>query len=81
MSNSFELLHGPINEVQRLYEVLSDIVINTGGKVHGSQRDKDVKTGFLDLIVYHEVAEGKREEVKRKFEFIKNRPSTSTVTV
>ncbi|HET9773625.1 MAG TPA: hypothetical protein VFP25_01440 [Nitrososphaeraceae archaeon] len=32
MSNSFELLHCPINEVRRLYEVLSDIVINTGGK-------------------------------------------------
>lgn len=41
MSNFFELLHGSINEVQRLYEVLSDIIIDIGGKVHGSQRDKD----------------------------------------
>lgn len=57
------------------------IVIDTGGKVHGSQRDKDVKTGFLDLIFYYEVPEVKREEVKSKFKFIKNRPSTSSVTV
>ena len=41
MSNFFELLYGPINEVQRLYEVLSDIIRDIGGKVHGSQRDKD----------------------------------------
>lgn len=57
------------------------IVIDTGGKVQGSQSDKDDKTGFLDLIFYYEVPEGKREEVKSKFEFIKNRPSTSPVTV
>ena len=28
------------------------IVIDIGEKVQGSQSDKDVKTGFLDLIVY-----------------------------
>jgi hypothetical protein len=66
MSNSFELLQGSITEVQNQYEVLSDIVISNNGKVHGSQRDRDSKTGLLDLLVYYEVPEGKREEVKRK---------------
>jgi hypothetical protein len=47
---------------------LSDIVIvEYGSKVHGSQRDRDPKTGLLDLLVYYEVPLGQREEVKRKF--------------
>ena len=42
MSNSFELLTGPINEIQRKYEILSDIVITEyNGKVNGSQRGQD----------------------------------------
>jgi hypothetical protein len=36
MSNSFELLQGSIAEVQKKYEVLSDIVSEENGKVHGS---------------------------------------------
>ncbi len=60
MSNSFELLQGSIKEVQKQYEVLSDIVIELNGKVHGSQRDRDARTGLLDLLVYYEVPEGKR---------------------
>ncbi len=39
MSNSFELLQGSIAEIQQKYEILSDIVTEYGGKVHGSQRD------------------------------------------
>ena len=81
MSNSFELLYGPINEVQRLYEVLSDIIIDTGGKVHDLQRDRDTRTGLLDLLVYYEVPEGERDELKNKFEFIRNKPSSSTNAV
>jgi len=46
---------------------LSDIVTEYGGKVHGSQRDRDPKTGLIDLLVYYEVPDGKREEVKQKF--------------
>ena len=38
------------------------------GKVHGSQRDRDPKTGLIDLLVYYEVPLGQRDEVKRKFE-------------
>jgi len=69
MSNSFELLTGPINEIQRKYEILSDIVITEfGGKVHGSQRGTDPRTGqLIDLLVYYEVPLGNREDVKQKF--------------
>jgi hypothetical protein len=69
MSNSLELLQGPIVEVQRKYEILSDIVSEANGKVHGSQSHMLVDN-LLALIVYYEVpTEGnKREEVKRKFE-------------
>ena len=69
MSNSFELITGPtVAEVQKKYEILSDIVIvEHGGKVHGSQRDRDPKTGLIDLLVYYEVPLGQRDDVKQKF--------------
>jgi hypothetical protein len=68
MSNSFEYLQGSITEIQKKYEILSDIVTEYGGKVHGSQRDRDPKTGLIDLIVYYEVPLGQRDEVKKKFD-------------
>ena len=68
MSNSFELLTGPIETIQKQYGMLSDIVTEHNGKVHGSQRDRDPKTGLLDLLVYYEVPLGNREEVKRKYQ-------------
>jgi hypothetical protein len=68
MDNSLELLIGTIQNIQKQYEVLSDIVRDLGGKVHGSQRgDRESKTGLIDLMVYYEVPLGQREEVKRKF--------------
>ena len=69
MSNSLELLTGPINEIQKKYEILSDIVITEyNGKVHGSQRGQDPRTGqLIDLLVYYEVPLGNREEVKQRF--------------
>ena len=67
MSNSFELLTGPITDIQKKYEILSDIVSEANGKVHGSQIDMDPKTGLLDLLVYFEVPDGKREECKQRF--------------
>ncbi len=68
MSNSFELLQGPIEIIQKKYEILSDIVITEyNGKVHGSQRDRDPKTGLIDLLVYYEVPEGQREIVKQQY--------------
>jgi hypothetical protein len=68
MSNSFEYLQGSIAEIQKKYEILSDIVTEYGGKVHGSQRGQDPRTGqLIDLLVYYEVSLGNREEVKQKF--------------
>jgi hypothetical protein len=62
MSNSLELLTGPITEIQKKYEILSDIVTEYNGKVHGSQ--SHVNSNVISLVVYYEVpAEGnKREE-------------------
>ena len=68
MSNSFELLTGPITDIQKKYEILSDLVTEANGKVHGSQRDRDPKTGLIDLLVYYEVPQGQRDELKQKFE-------------
>ena len=68
MSNSIKLLQGSIIDIQKKYEILSDIVSEANGKVHGSQRDRDPKTGLMDLIVYYEVPQGMREEVKQRFE-------------
>jgi hypothetical protein len=67
MSNSFELLTGLLQMFKK-YKILSDIVSEYNDKVHGSQRDRDPKTGLIDLLVYYEVPEGKREEVKQKLE-------------
>lgn len=38
------------------------------GKIHGSQRDRDPNPGHIDLLVYYEVPQDQREEVKIKFE-------------
>ena len=35
--------------------------------MHGSQRYRDPRTGAIDLLVYYEVPEGKREELKQRF--------------
>ena len=74
MSNSFELLTGPtVAEIQKKYEMLSDIVSEYNGKIHGSQRDRDPKTGLIEILVYYEVPVGQRGEVKQKFNnMIKN---------
>jgi hypothetical protein len=66
MSNSLELLSGPIAYIQQKYELLSDIVTEYSGKVHGSQ-SHIITSNLISLIVYFEVPEGKREEVKQKF--------------
>ena len=66
MSNSFELLTGPIETIQKKYEILSDIVSEYNGKVHGSQ-SHNVNANVISFIVYYEVPEGKRDEVKQKF--------------
>ena len=74
MSNSFELLQGSITDIQKKYEILSDIVAEYNGHIHGSQ-SHIMQDNSMSLIVYYEVpatAEGNknREEVERKFENI-----------
>ena len=44
-----------------------DILTKHGGKIHGSQRDRDPNTGLIDLMVYYEGSLENREEVKRNF--------------
>jgi hypothetical protein len=66
MSNSFELLTGPIADIQKKYEILSDIVTEYNGKVHGSQ-SHIIQNNYMSLVVYFEVPVGQREQVKRKF--------------
>jgi hypothetical protein len=57
MSNSFKLLTGPVSEIQK-YEILTDIVSEANGKVHGSQ-SHIIANNSMSLIVYYEVpAEG-----------------------
>ena len=77
MSNSLELLQGPIADVQKKYEVLSDIVSSeANGKVHGSQShiiNTTSNNSTISLIVYYEVPEGQRDQIKHKFNsFVKN---------
>jgi hypothetical protein len=67
MSNSLELISGPIDTIQKKYEVLSDIVSEHNGKVHGSQ-SHNVANNSLSLILYYEVPLGQRDKVKRKFD-------------
>ena len=73
MSNSLELLQGSIADVQKKYEILSDIVSEANGKVHGSQSHiVNVANNSISLIVYYEVPEGQRDAIKQKFNsFIK----------
>jgi hypothetical protein len=72
MSNSFELLTGPIETIQKNYEILSDIVTEHNGKVHGSQSHM-ISNNSMSLIVYYEVPQGQRDEVKQKFNnFVRN---------
>ena len=71
MSNSIELVSGPFDSIQKKYEILSDIVTEYNGKVHGSQ--SHVNGNNISLIVYYEIPEGKRDECKQRFNnFIQN---------
>ena len=66
MSNSFELLTGLIEILQKEYEILSDLVTEYNGKVHGSQ-SHIIAINNMQLVVYYEVPLGQRDEVKQKF--------------
>ena len=50
----------------------SDLVTEYNGKVHGSQ-SHIISINNMQLVVYYEVPDGKREEVKQKFNnFVRN---------
>ena len=74
MSNSFELLTGSIEAIQKNYEILSDIlIVEYGCKVHGFQSHIVANNNSMQLIVYYEVPLRMRDEVKRKFDnFVRN---------
>ena len=57
MSNSFEFLTGPIDSIQKKYEILSDIVSEANGKVHGSQSHM-IANNSMSLVLYYEVPLG-----------------------
>ena len=73
MDNSLEILQGSSTDVIRSqYEVLADLIKEYNGKTHGSQ-SHILANGSMQLIVYFEVPEGTREELKRKFrDFARN---------
>ena len=67
MDNSLEILQDPSSDaIRSQYEVLSDLIKEYNGKTHGSQSHV-LANDSIQLIVYYEVPEGMREEVKRKF--------------
>jgi archaellum component FlaC len=67
MDNSLEILKGPIDVIRKQYEVLSDLIKEFKGKTHGSQSNI-LSDNSLQIIVYYEVPEGTRDEIKRMFE-------------
>jgi hypothetical protein len=67
MSNLFELLVGSIADILRKYEILSNIISEYNGKVHGSQLHiVAANNSIKSLIVYYEIPEGQRDEVKQR---------------
>ena len=67
MDNSLEVLSGSPGFVKLKYEYLTDLIKEYNGRTHGSQSHSFIDKDILQIIVYYEVPEGKREEVKRKF--------------
>ena len=66
MSNSFEHLTGSPREIKLMYEKLSELIREAGGKVHGSQRGLDAER-MLDILVYYEVPELSKLGVQAAF--------------
>ena len=66
VDNSFEFLQGSPDIIKKQYEFLSDIIRDFNGKVHGSQ--SHLSNNSMYLIIYYEVPEGKRDEIKKKID-------------
>ena len=73
MDNSLEILQGSADPIRKQYEILSDLIKEYNGKTHGSQ-SHILANNTIQLIVYYEVPEGLREEIKRAFENFTQEP-------
>ena len=72
MDNSLKILQGSAGKVTKQYEMLTDLIKEFKGKTHGSQ-SHNLPNNTLQIVVYYEVLEGKRDDIKRMFEtFTKN---------
>ena len=67
MDNSVEILRGSADKVTKQYEVLTDLIKEFKGKTHGSQ-SHSLQNNSLQIVVYYEVPEGKRDEIKSMFQ-------------
>jgi hypothetical protein len=67
LSNSFEYLQGPIDTIQKNYEILSSIVNEYLGVVFGSQSHVSPHNNELSIVVYFGVPEGRLSDFKQKF--------------
>jgi hypothetical protein len=64
MDNSLEMLEGSSPDaIRKQYEILTDLVKEYNGKIHGSQSHITANDS-IQLIVYYEVPEGMRDEIK-----------------
>ena len=66
MDNSMEILQGSADTIIKQYEVLTDLIKEFKGKTHGSQ-SHSMQNNSLQIVVYYEVPEGKRDEIKDMF--------------
>jgi hypothetical protein len=71
-------LQGSVDTIRKQYEILSDLIKEYNGKTHGSQSHIDAYN-FIHLIVYYEVPEGMREEIKRIFENFTRSPKLNVI--
>ena len=67
MDNSVEILEGSPDTIITQYETLSDLIKEFKGKTHGSQ-SHGLPNNSLQIIVYYEVPEGMRDEIKKMFQ-------------
>ena len=67
MDNSVEILQGSVDTIIQQYEALTDLIKEFKGKTHGSQ-SHSLQNNSLQIVVYYEVPEGLRSEIKRIFQ-------------
>jgi hypothetical protein len=68
VDNSLEILQGTSPDaIRKQYEMLTDLIKEYSGKIHGSQ-SHILANNSIHLIVYYEVPEGLRDEIKKTFE-------------